>query len=114
MINFDDYANENKIQHNLKWLYILDHPYRILIIGGFWTGKTNALLDLTNKQPDMDKLYLYAKYPYKVKYQFLINERESTALNDLMILKLLLSIQMICNMFPKILMNTMQIKNAKY
>ena len=62
----------------------------------------------------MDKLYLYAKYPYKVKYQLLINERESTALNYLMILKLLLSIQMICNMFPKILMNTMQIKNAKY
>ena len=49
MINFDDYANENKIQHNLKWLFILDHPYRILIIGGFWTGKTNALLDLINK-----------------------------------------------------------------
>ena len=34
MINLDDYANENKTQHNLKWPYIPDHPYRIPIIGG--------------------------------------------------------------------------------
>ena len=33
MINFDDYANENKTEHNLKWPYIPDHPCRILIIG---------------------------------------------------------------------------------
>ena len=33
MINFDDYTNEN-IEHNSKWPYIPDHPYRILIIGG--------------------------------------------------------------------------------
>ena len=26
MINFDDYANENKTKHNLKWSYIPDHP----------------------------------------------------------------------------------------
>ena len=34
MINFDDYTNENKIEHNLKWPHIPDHPYRILIVGG--------------------------------------------------------------------------------
>ena len=34
MINFDDYAIENIIEHNPKWPYIPDHPYRILIIGG--------------------------------------------------------------------------------
>ena len=33
MINFDEYTNENKQEHNLNWLYIPDHPYRILIIG---------------------------------------------------------------------------------
>ena len=49
MINFDDYANENKIKHNSKWPYIPDHPYRILIIGGSGSGKTNALLNLINK-----------------------------------------------------------------
>ena len=26
MIISGDYANENKTQHNLKWLYIPDHP----------------------------------------------------------------------------------------
>ena len=31
MINFDSYANENKTEHNLKWPYIPDHPYRIII-----------------------------------------------------------------------------------
>ena len=35
MINFDDYANENKAKHNLKWPYIPDWLYRILIIGGW-------------------------------------------------------------------------------
>ena len=77
MINFDDYTNENKTQHNSKWPYIPDHPYRILIIGGSGSGKTNALLNLINNQPDIDKIYLYAKDPYEAKYQFLINKRES-------------------------------------
>ena len=31
MLNFDDYTNENKTEHNPKWSYILDHLYRILI-----------------------------------------------------------------------------------
>ena len=81
MINFDDYANENKPQHNLKWPYITDHPYRILIIGGSGCGKTNALLNLINNQPDIDKIYLYAKDPYEAKYQYLINKREKVGLN---------------------------------
>ena len=80
MINFDDYANENKTQDNLKWSYIQDHPYRILIIGGSGSGKTNGLLNLINNQPDIDKIYLYAKNPYEVKHQFLINKRESVGL----------------------------------
>ena len=81
MINFDDYANENKTKHNSKRSYIPDHPYRILMIGGSGSGKTNALLNLINNQPDIDKIYLYAKDPYEAKYQFLINKRESTGLN---------------------------------
>ena len=63
MINFDDYTNENIIEHNPKWPYIPDHPYRILIIGSSGSGKTNALLNLINNQPDIDKIYLYAKGP---------------------------------------------------
>ena len=61
MINFDDCTNENIIEHNSKWPYIPDHPYRILIIGGSGSGKTNALLNLINNQLDIDKIYLYAK-----------------------------------------------------
>ena len=80
MINFDNYTNENKTQHNPKWPYIPDHPYRILIIGGSGSGKTNALLNLINNQPDIDKIYLYAKDPYEKKYQLFINKRESTGL----------------------------------
>ena len=42
MINFDDYTNENQINHNPNWPYIPDHPCRMLIIGGSGSGKTNA------------------------------------------------------------------------
>ena len=87
MINFDDYANENKTEHNQKWPYIPDHPYGILIIGGSGSGKTNELLNLINNQPDIDKIYLYAKDPYEAKYKFLINKRESTGLKHLNDLK---------------------------
>ena len=63
MINFDNYTNENKTEQNLKLPYIADHPYRILIIGGSGSGKTNAFLNLISNQPDIDKIYLYeAKY----------------------------------------------------
>ena len=81
MINFDDYINENIIEHNSKWPYIPDHPYRILVIGGSGSGKTNALLNLINNQPDIDKIYLYAKDPYEAKYQYLINKCEKVGLD---------------------------------
>ena len=80
MTSFDEYTNKNKKEHNLNWPYIPDHPYRILIIGGSGTGKTNALLNLINNQQDNDKMYLYAKNPYEDKYQYLINKRESVGL----------------------------------
>ena len=76
MINFNDYTNENKTEHNLKWPYIPDHPYRILTIGGSGSGKANALLNLINTLSDIDKIYLYAKNPYEAKIQYLINKRE--------------------------------------
>ena len=81
MINFDDYTNENIIEHNSKRPYIPDHPYRILIIRGSGSGKTNALLNLINNQPDIDKIYLYAKDPYETKYQYLNDKREKVGLD---------------------------------
>ena len=53
----------------------------MLIIGGSGSGKTNALLNLIHNQPDIDKIYLYAKDSYEDKYQYLINKRESVGIN---------------------------------
>ena len=38
----DDQSVE--VNYNPNWPYILDHPYRIVIIGGLGSGKTNVLL----------------------------------------------------------------------
>ena len=57
-----------------------DHPNRILIVGGSGSGKTNVLLNLTNNQPDIDKIYLYAKDPYEANNQLLINKHEKVGL----------------------------------
>ena len=61
---------KKKTEDNLKWPYIPDYPQRILIVGGSGSGKTNALLNLINNQPDIYKIYLYAKDPYEAKHQF--------------------------------------------
>ena len=48
--------------------------------GGSGSGKTNSLFNPISQQPDIDKFYLYAKEPYKAKYQFLVNKSESTGI----------------------------------
>ena len=53
----------------------------MFIIGGSGLGKTNSLLNLINNQPDIDKIYLYAKNPCGAKYQCLINKREKVGLD---------------------------------
>ena len=82
MINFDNYINDNKTKHNKNWPHIPDHPCRILIIGKTdLSGKTNLLLNLIENQPDIDKIYFYAKDPYEAKYQYLINKREGVGID---------------------------------
>ena len=68
MITLDDVTGENIKVDNENWLQIPDHSDRMLIIGGSGWGKTNALLNLINHQPDIDKLYLYTKDQYEAKY----------------------------------------------
>ena len=43
--------------------------------------KKNLLLNLIQNQPDIDKIYLYAKDPFESKYQYLINKKEGVAIN---------------------------------
>ena len=83
MVNLDSITNENSKQHNEKWPYIPDHPYRILAIGGSGWGKTNALLDLINEQDNIDKIYLYAKDLSEPKYEYLIKKRENAGIKHL-------------------------------
>ena len=74
-----NYDQSVKINYNPNWLYILDNPYKILIIGGSWSGKTNVLLNLIKTQrPDIDKIYLF-----KSKYQLLIYGREKVGIKKL-------------------------------
>ena len=80
MINFDDVTIENIKKHNPNWPQIPDHPYTILIIWCSGSGKTNSLFNLINEEPDIDKMYLYAKDSYEAKYQLLIEKIESTGL----------------------------------
>ena len=67
MINFD-VIKENIKEQNPNWPEISGHSYRILIIGGSGSGKTNSLFNLIYQQPDIDQIYLYAKDPYKAKH----------------------------------------------
>ena len=81
MKNYDQCV---EISNNPNRSYIPDHPYRILIIGGSGSGKTNVLLNLIkHQQPDIDKVYLYAKNPFESKYLLRINGREKVGIKNL-------------------------------
>ena len=82
MPKFNEITNENNEDHNKKWPYILDHPCRIMITGGYGLGKTNGLLNLIKEQDSdlftaIEKIYLYAKDLTEPKYQLLIKKREN-------------------------------------
>ena len=75
MMDFDNITRENIKEYNSKWSRIPNHSHRILIIQGSGSGKTNALLKISD-QPDID----YSKEPTETKYQYLIKKRESVDL----------------------------------
>ena len=78
MIKYDKVTKENIKYHNPK---IADHPYRILIIGGSASGKTNVFLNVMKIQDDddysiIDKIYLYVKDANEPKHQYLLKKLE--------------------------------------
>ena len=83
MINLDSITNVNNKERNEKWPYIPVHPYRILIIGGSGSGKSNALLLLCKRTNNIDKIYLYARDLNEPKYEYLIKKREDAEIKHL-------------------------------
>ena len=70
-----------KIKQNIiqsGHIFQIIHTEYLLCCG---SGKTNALLNLINNQPGIDKIYLYAKDPCEAKYQYLTNKREKVGLD---------------------------------
>ena len=77
MVNLDSITNKN----NKIWLYIPDHPYRILIINASGSGKIDALINLINEQDYIDKIYFYAKD--LSEYEIFIKKRKDVGIKHL-------------------------------
>ena len=81
MKNYDQSVERN---YNPNWPYISNHSYKILIIGGLGSGKTNVLLNLIKHQrSDIRKIHLYVKDLFESKYQLVINGREKVGIKNL-------------------------------
>ena len=78
-----NYDQSVKVNLNSNWLYIPDHPYRILIIDGSGSGKTVLLNVIKYQWSDFDKILLNIKDPSESKYQLLINQREKIGIENL-------------------------------
>ena len=83
MINLDSITNKNNKKYNEKWPYIPNHPYRIIVIGGSGSGKTNALINLINEQNGIEKIYLYARDLSEPKHEYMIKTREDAGIKHL-------------------------------
>ena len=88
MLNIHSHINELILAwstyHNPSRSYIPDQPFRILIIGGSGSGKTNVLLNLIkHRRPDNYKISLYVKDSFESKYQSLIDGGEKVGIKHL-------------------------------
>ena len=65
MITSNDVTKENIKEHNPNWRQTLHHSYRMLLIGGPGSGKTNSLFNLTSHWPEMIKFIFMLKIHMK-------------------------------------------------
>ena len=65
MINFDDVTKENINKHNPNWPQTPYHLNRTLKIVGSGSEKTKLIFNPISHQPDINKIYFYAKDPIK-------------------------------------------------
>ena len=77
MLNLDNIVSNKNEKKDNNW------SFRMLIIGPSGSGKTNTLLHIINNLHPIDKIYLYAKYLHKPKYEYLINKREQAGIKNL-------------------------------
>ena len=59
MFTLDVITNKHNEEHNLKWTYIPDHRYRMIIIRGSGSRKTNVLLNLIKEQNSDNRQELF-------------------------------------------------------
>ena len=63
-----NYAESVEVNRNSNWSYIPDNSYRILIISGSESGKTNVLLYFTKHQrPDIEKNLFVRQKSIRIK-----------------------------------------------
>ena len=105
MIILSKKTSKEIIQIGHKFLII---PTAYLIV------EKNALINLISHQPNIDKIYLYAKDPYEAKYQLLINKTESASIKHLNDSKAFIEYSNDMDHIYKNIENTIQIKNEKY
>ena len=65
MFNFDYITKEDIKEDNLNCSEIPDHPYRILIVEGSASRKTNVLINLAIHTPDIEKIFYMIKINMK-------------------------------------------------
>ena len=64
MFNFD-YITKDIKEDNPNCSETPDHPYRILIVEGSESRKTNVLLNLATHKPDIEKIFYMIKINIK-------------------------------------------------
>ena len=82
MVNVDGITKENIKQYHPNWPQILGHPFRVWMVGGSGSGRTNSLFNLITHQPEINKIYSCAKDWCKRKYQLLIKQWKKCKLKE--------------------------------